>query len=334
MNNLTASLIGTPTKLAPPSVSVILPVHNGERFLDEAIASVLSQTFRGFELIIVENASTDRSYGIARRWAAQDDRVVVIQSNEPGAATAINLGIHHARANWFARMDADDVWLPEKLERQWDFIQNNPDVGVVGTSGWIIGETGKRMGVFRAGPTTRDEFQRKRQENKMIYLLSPSVMFSRAAVETTSGHDQSYAPAEDVEYWTRLSDHVEVRALVEQLVLYRIHASASSTRSFFRQCINAQRATENASRRRQGVPEFSWEEYGELRACRPLRVKLSERLSWQSQYYYRRGGGLLVSGRPSGVAFLAASFVLNPILPIRRLKRQRVWSVLVRYQRS
>lgn len=311
-----------------PLISVILPVHNGERYLSEAVESVLNQTFRDFELIIVENASTDRSFEIAHAFAMQDDRVRVFHSNEAGAARAMNQGVAHARGGWFARMDADDVWLPEKLERQWQFIQNNPDLDVVSTWGWHIGEMGKRIGMFQVGPTTRSEFQRLRDGNEVIYLLSPSTMFSRRAAIATGGHDPDYPVSQDVEYWTRLADRFSVLTLAEPLVLYRVHASACSTHQMTRQLFQAERVKHNAGLRRSGMHELTSKEYAELRSQRPLLTRMGEKITWQSQTFYRRGGANLAADKIQGVGWLALSGLLDPFLLMRRLRRQRVFTTL------
>lgn len=302
-----------------PIISVILPVHNGERFLAEAIESVLGQTFSDIELIIVENASSDGSLGIAESYATRDARIKVLRSDKAGASGALNLGTSVARGCWFARMDADDIWLPEKLKRQWQFIQDTPGVDVVGSWAWKITESGRRIGMFQAGPTTEQEFLRLREDNEIIYLVSPSVMFSRNAVNSVGGHDPSYVRAQDVEYWTRIADRFTVLVLPEPLLLYRVHATSASTGSILRQNTDAVRVKENIKRRRTGLAVLTHEEFVLLRSRRPVHKKVRERMSWQSQYYYRLGGGLLGDGEVQGVAWLMLAFALNPALVAHRL---------------
>lgn len=311
-----------------PKISVVMPVHNGERYLEEAVESVLGQSFRDLELIIVENASTDRSLEIAKNFMLLDERVRVLQSDIPSASAAMNLGFDHARANWIARMDSDDIWLPEKLERQWQFIQNNPDIDVVGTWGWHIGASGKRMGMFRVGPTSREQFQRLRRENEVIYLLSPSTMFSRRSAEASGGHDEQYIVAQDIEYWTRLADQFSVLTLTEPLVLYRVHATSLSSSQLARQNAEAERVKHNAILRRSGLPEVTYEEFVATRANRPFMQRLAESISWKSQTYYRRGGANLAADKIQGYGWLALSAVLDPLLVWRRLRMQRVFSTI------
>ena len=114
-----------------PLVSVIMPVHNGEPFLDEAIRSIRDQTLADLELIVVENGSADRSYEIAARHATEDPRVRVLRLERSGFVLALNAGIEAARASWIARLDADDVALPRRLERQLPVLADQPDVAAL-----------------------------------------------------------------------------------------------------------------------------------------------------------------------------------------------------------
>ncbi len=104
-------------------VSVVIPVHNGEKYLAQAIESVLAQTFRDFELLIVDDGSTDGSRAIMDRCARRDARIRILSQANRGVSAAGNLGFEEARGEWVARLDADDVFLPDKLERQIAFIR-------------------------------------------------------------------------------------------------------------------------------------------------------------------------------------------------------------------
>jgi glycosyltransferase involved in cell wall biosynthesis len=117
-----------------PEVSGIIIVHNGEAFLDEAITSVKAQTFSGWELVIVDDGSTDSSAEIARRHAAGDPRIVVVRhadGRRHGMSATRNLGLDHARGECVGFLDADDVWCPTKLEEQLEILHRHPEVGMV-----------------------------------------------------------------------------------------------------------------------------------------------------------------------------------------------------------
>lgn len=311
-----------------PLISVVMAVRNGERFLAEAVESILGQTVRDFEFIVVDNGSTDTTPAILRRYQESDPRVVVMREERPGQAIALNTGLAAARGRWIARMDADDIAAPERFERQLAALAAEPDLVALGAHGWIIGEGGAIVGRSRVGPTTREEFARLRREGELVYLLHPSVIFSRAAALAVGGYRQEYAPAEDTEFFSRLADDHLVLALPEPLLCYRIHPSALSTRSFSVQMRNVRWARLNMIRRRAGLPELSLEEFIALERRDPWPVRARRGLRVRSQAYYRHGGGLLAARRPRGALWLLASVALYPPLPFRRLRMQRVFGTL------
>src|SRR3954447_7753370 len=101
-----------------PTVSVLMPCYNAERFLPEAIQSILDQTFRDFEFVIVDDGSTDNTRNVLRMFAEGDDRIRVIDNDHGGISGALNRGIQECRGEWIARMDGDDIALPDRLEKQ------------------------------------------------------------------------------------------------------------------------------------------------------------------------------------------------------------------------
>ncbi|MCK5699829.1 MAG: glycosyltransferase family 2 protein, partial [Cyclobacteriaceae bacterium] len=116
-----------------PEVSVILPFLNAEKTLADAVKSILSQTFTNFELILIDNNSTDSSYLIANYFSKQDSRIRLLKEINPGVANAMNCGLKNACGEFIARMDADDISLLLRLEKQVQFLKNNPEIGFVGT---------------------------------------------------------------------------------------------------------------------------------------------------------------------------------------------------------
>ncbi|HNO06598.1 MAG TPA: glycosyltransferase family A protein, partial [Flavobacteriales bacterium] len=116
-----------------PRVSILLPFHNAATTLDAAIASIATQTFLDWELLLIDNACTDKGTAIAHDRATRDARIRVMQEPVVGIAHALNTGLREARATLIARMDADDISLPERLERQVAYLDQHPEVGVLGT---------------------------------------------------------------------------------------------------------------------------------------------------------------------------------------------------------
>jgi glycosyltransferase involved in cell wall biosynthesis len=307
-----------------PLVSVVIPVRNGAAYLDDAITSARGQTLEQIEIIIVDDGSTDESAAVARRHADEDPRVRLVEQQHAGLAMARNHGMRAARAPWIALLDSDDIAAPMRLEREVDFLRSNPGVAAVGTYGWHMGSRGHRFGVVQVGPTDVQHLERLRAAGEVIYLLTPSAMFSRDIALELGGFRESQGFAEDVDLWTRMAEHHLVLALPERLLSYRVHAQSSSTTHFFRQMRNTLLVRENAQRRRRGLEELDEEAFATILAQRPLPERVRVDLEWRSQYCYRKAGGLLIDRRPSGLAWLVLSFAWAPYVPIRRMRRQ-VW---------
>jgi len=140
-----------------PQVSVIMPAYNAEKYIGEAIESILNQTYKDFELIIVNDASTDSTGSIIKTYAEKDERIVVLENEQNlNIAGSLNRAISAAKGEFLARMDADDIALPERLEIQSKAMQENPKVAVVGNDINLIDENGSVIG-YRHYPTNRTD---------------------------------------------------------------------------------------------------------------------------------------------------------------------------------
>jgi glycosyltransferase involved in cell wall biosynthesis len=309
--------------LTVPAVSVVMPVRNGSAYLEQAMRSILDQSLKDLELIVIDDGSTDDSGEIAHRLAASDPRIRVFQLNGVGISRSLNFGIRHARADWVARLDADDIAAPERLERQLDVIRARPDIAALGTFGWIMGSSGRMVGMTRIGPTTEHEFLSARDKG-IVYLIGTSVVMSRSAVLDIGGHNEELVVAEDVDLWTRLSEHHLVLTLPEPLVTYRIHPQSTSLARMRESLQGAQWIKVNARRRRTGLQPWTWEQFLTDQQRRPLRDRLRDERNIRSQMYYRRGGGLLANAELVGLFWLLLGGLLNPSLVLRRLKTQDV----------
>lgn len=205
-----------------PKISVILSVYNGETYLDECLRSICEQTFVEFELIVVDDASTDGTPEILRRHAAQDLRIIVL-TNERNKERSVsrNIALAHARADLVAIMDADDIALPDRLAKQFAFMCTNPDVLVCGGA-LTCHETGENIYYPMNDEAIRTQ----------LLWASPfahsAVMFRRNPVLETGGYDPAMPFAEDYDLWSRLAVLHSWRFanLDEVLIRYRIHPHA------------------------------------------------------------------------------------------------------------
>ena len=189
-----------------------MPVYNGQRFLDEAISSVLAQDFGDFEFVIVDDGSTDGTYAMLERWAAQEPRIVVVRSERnEGISTALNKGIAAARAEYIARQDADDICARGRLVRQVEVLDSHPDVAIVCAGYHLIDTRGRRTGTM----------MRRQPSSVMEYLLHFSnsigghgqVMFRRADALAVGGYRREFDLSEDYDLWTRLIRRGRIVAL-------------------------------------------------------------------------------------------------------------------------
>jgi hypothetical protein len=208
------------TDRTEPRVSVVMPVFNGETYLVEAIESVLGQTLEELELVLVDDASRDGSRAIAERFAREDTRVkVVANERNVGIAAALNRGWRAARSPFIARLDADDIALPDRLARQADFLDAHPCVAAVGGAAITIDAAGRR------GSTLRFPTESRRIRSTLLRhncFAHPSVVLRRDALEQVGGY--RFDHAEDYDLWLRLSERFELANLAEAVILYRQHA--------------------------------------------------------------------------------------------------------------
>jgi glycosyltransferase involved in cell wall biosynthesis len=203
-----------------------MPVYNGERFLAEAVESILGQTYADFELVAVDDASTDGSRSVLDRYRDPRVRVLTNERNLGGAASA-NRAMTEARGVYIARMDQDDVSLPARLEKQVDFLDRHPGIALVGTWAEIIDEEGREIGQRRFATASDDLY---RLLLKFCALVHSSVMFRRAPVLAVGGYGSGALGrfCRDYELWLRLSETVRLANLPEILVGYRVHSGQMS----------------------------------------------------------------------------------------------------------
>jgi len=203
-----------------PEISVIMSVYNSERFLKESVDSILNQTFRNFEFIITDDCSTDGTLGMLEDYTSEDSRIVLIRNERnKGLTKNLNSMINIAKGKYIARLDADDISLPERLEKQYRFMEKNTSVGVLGTDGSIFGDKRKTIVIDR--PSTHEEI---RVAFAFENLLIHSSAFIRRSVleEKNIRYDENFKIIQDYELWTRLSSETEFRILNEKLVNYRV----------------------------------------------------------------------------------------------------------------
>lgn len=219
-----------------PTVSVLLPVRNGARFLALALDSLIAQTDVAYEIIAIDDGSCDETPAILRCYTALSTDLRVITGQGNGLSHALNLGLAHARGCYIARMDADDIALPGRLAAQCQYLDHHPDIGVLGTQALRIDPTGARGGRVRVPIGS----QRVRAALAIsCALIHPTVMLRRASLLAVGGYRPQFDGAEDYDLWLRLSEITELDNLPQPWLLWRQHNSQVSTRRALRQARGA-----------------------------------------------------------------------------------------------
>lgn len=222
-----------------PRISVALSVYNGERFLAEAIESVLGQSFGDFEFLILDDGSRDATAAIIADYAACDLRIRPIVRENRGLVVSLNQLLCETRAPLVARMDADDVCFPERLARQSAFLDAHPDVGVLGTWTEDIDETGAPHQVVAPDhPLTHEDFLLA-VERGLPLLCHPAVMYRRDVVLSVGGYHGAFRHCEDLDLWLRLAAVTRIANLPERLLRYRHYEDQVSSRHATAQQVGA-----------------------------------------------------------------------------------------------
>lgn len=198
-------------------------VHNGDRFLDECIRSVLNQSFEDYEFLILDDGSTDGSLNTIRGYSRKDERIKVISASRIGLAAGLNKLLYIAEGNFIARIDSDDICMPERFHLQVAYLLNNPSIGVCGSNALVIDSTGKSLYHTRKSESDIN-IKAKWPESPFIH---PSVMFRKSLVLEAGGYP-NVPVSQDLFLWSKLREQTTFGNLSESLIKYRIHEKAVS----------------------------------------------------------------------------------------------------------
>jgi glycosyltransferase involved in cell wall biosynthesis len=301
---------------APPLVSVIIPAFNASRYLGEAIESVLRQTYVPIELIVVDDGSTDDALAVARRYECERVRVLTGPNQGPGAAR--NRGLAQCSGAYVAFLDADDVWMEDKIARQVEYLKAHPGAAVVGCLMRYTGEDGRIGGV--SGEPRAAELRERVAAGRLMPFALSSALFRAADVRHVGGFDTLIprnAPFEDFDLVAKIADRREIAMIPHILGYYRVHAENASFRHAARQRQGARFVRARIRARREGS-DLTWDEFS-----RSYRLSWNQRRGDLGQLLYRRAGQFYVAGRRARSALLAlAAFALSPLYFSRRLVSQ------------
>lgn len=270
-----------------PELSVVMPAHNAEAYIDEALGSVLAQTLSDLEVVVVDDSSTDRTPEILARYAASDARVRVVNTDARNAAKARNVGMQAVRGRWIAFMDADDIAYPRRLERQLEAAKRVPEAVVWGTYMRRITFEGLPMDEVRVGSATVEEFEALDRSRSLVRCYGAVAMVRTDVVKLVGGFDRRFEPLEDAEMWDRMAMHGPVLVVPEVLQDYRQHDRSLSVQKIGLQRKLFRYLTQRYTARLRGET-LELEAFDLSEARRSPWLKLDDALRGRSQIHGRR----------------------------------------------
>lgn len=301
-------------------VSVLMPAFNAEKYIAGAIESVLGQTYNNIELLIIDDGSTDNTLNIIQDFAKSDDRIKMISHPNMGMGNSLNKAMTNTQNEWIIRMDADDVMIENRLERQIKFVEENPEIAVASCLVYYIDEGGQIIGRSSSDLKTKQNFEKYLRSNELIGLHHPGVIMRRSIVQEVGGYRSQYWPADDLDLWNRIAEKgYLILVQQEHLLKYRIHSSSISVADSKKTRLMVRWLKQNMLLRRQGKPELSFQDFGIIEKERSRFEKLNQDRKYLAKVFYKRTVYYYSSRRMIKAIFNSfVCFVLQPIFFIHQ----------------
>lgn len=288
-----------------PIISVLIPVYNGMPYIVNAVESVLNQTFQDFELLIINDGSEDGTADFLN--SLSDSRIRVIHQENRGLFETIKRGFQEASAEWVARLDADDIALPNRLEKQYNFVAEHPDVAAVFCAYRRIGPSGKTLGVY--------SLKKDYVDDPMLhnFITHSTMLCNKEAFLSVGGYREAAYPVDDLDLTLRLQEKFKLGVIEEPLIEYRFHS-----RSFTPQHINTINMMRRyvracAVKRRQGMPEPSLLQFLEQDLELPFLRRLFRMIQDQGELYRRLAISYVLGGQTfRGFYFGLLAMTMDP----------------------
>ncbi|MEM9435401.1 MAG: glycosyltransferase [Pseudomonadota bacterium] len=272
-----------------PLVSVVMPVWNAGAYLSPAVESILAQSLADFELIAVDDGSTDGSARVLAATAARDSRVRVITQENKGLIAALNVGTAAVRGRYIARMDNDDIAYPDRFARQVAAMDADPDLVALGSQIRLIDPEGRALRPLHL-PLKHEEIDREHIGRQRMGLCHPATMIRADVFARIGPYRHGVPSAEDIDLWLRLAEVGRLANLEDCLLDYRQHAKSIGYMRRHEQNVSAWKAAQAAAARR-GV-DFTVPAPTTKRAAKALPAQAFQRWGW-----WALGGGEIATAR-------------------------------------
>jgi glycosyltransferase involved in cell wall biosynthesis len=273
-----------------PLISVVMPVYNGERFLTEAIDSILNQTCRDFEFIIIDDGSTDNTSVILEQHSKKDKRITWHREDKnEGIVAALNTGLDLACGKYIARMDQDDISLPERLDKQVGYLEEHPEIGLLGGQICFLDQNGYRIPTIVSYPS--DDLSIRWTALFYNPFAHPAIIFRRELVtEHALSYDPEFQKVEDYYLWSQMLRYTSAANLDDVLLLYRMHPeSMSQVNREPQRNLALKIAHQNLSEELPGL-NISFEEVQQIHPAilrQPMAKADMKRRAWAAEYYLK-----------------------------------------------
>jgi glycosyltransferase involved in cell wall biosynthesis len=302
-----------------------MPAFNSSNFIAKAIESILSQTFQDFELILVDDGSTDNTLEIMTHYRQQDNRIQIIQSKHMGCSCARNLGINQSKFPWIAVMDADDIALPKRFAKQIEAANANPKVVAWGTYVHHVKLKDEVLSLHKHGLLTEEEFYDNRKRGDVPFVIHPTSLIKKEILLRVGGYDQKFSDADDFELFDRLSDHGSILVIPEPLLLYRLHSQSVSMNKYFIRDLLIRYVYARRAAQIKGEEELNLDQFIGNDKQQPFLLRTKHYLNNLSHFWYRKAGVFFSEKQYlQATLYLSMVIVLNPLYAIPRIWRQRL----------
>jgi glycosyltransferase involved in cell wall biosynthesis len=305
-----------------PVCSIVMPVFNGERFLEAALESVFRQSVANFELLVVDDGSVDSTPEILARYAI-DPRLKVLKRPHFGIVAALNIGLDAASTDLIVRLDADDVMAANRLERQLAYMEANPRLGAAGSFYMIIDEFGTVCGAHESPLTNIEVLNRYIDGGGNPIFPHPTMIFRKSIALSVGGYREEFRKCEDVDLFLRMIEAGHfVLMQPEYLTFFRYHSSSETATSGRAQFDLNELLFSNFRRRRSGLRTISLDEFRANLVRLSLIRKLLRESRFLSRVLLRRRDVARLHKKPvAAVVFLAGAVAFDPGAALKKLKR-------------